>query len=57
MKVTVCYTDESEANYDCNCINYFDKAAFLETKDGERLCIPYNNVYIIREEAEREVTT
>lgn len=52
MKVTVYFTDNASVDYDCYSINYYDKAAFLETKDDERLCIPYNNVYIIREKAE-----
>ena len=52
MKVTVYFTDDSSVDYECDSANYFERAAILKTKDDERVCIPYNNVYIIREKVE-----
>lgn len=50
ITLTVYYTDGTETEYVCEKVIYDARVIFAETDDGNRLCIPYANVYVVIEE-------
>ena len=50
IKLTAYYTDGTETEYVCEKVRYDARVIFAETGGGERLCIPYANVYVVIEE-------
>jgi len=52
IKLTVYYTDGTEATYTCVKIRYDARVMFAQLDNGKRICIPYANIFGVLEEDE-----